>query len=237
VIKQYPSLYQKGLWFYPLELLKQDPLFVFGLLPVVLLFKRKYRSVGVWVLVSAIAVIATYFTYEVHKETRYLLSFLPYVAVLSSMGIVYTLEYFKLPQLFFFGLFIIAGFMLNAGLLVYPFHNPDNKPMHDFESYLSKVPRARVLSSTPDIFAYTDVYMVRNLYLDWNDAYMAYTILKTNTDYMLLNSCNLETGCADNAHCKDDKQLLLDTLAHNDLEVFSTTTPSQCVLSIYKIAH
>jgi hypothetical protein len=239
VIKLYPSLYQKGPWFYLIEILKANPLFAFSLLPIALFWKKQYRTLGMVAIVTATVVIGAYFTYEAHKEARYMLAFLPYLAVLAGVGIFMTLEHFKLPQLLFFGLLAIAGFMLNAHYLVYRVPTADNVLMHDFYSYLSTVPQdhVRIISSTPYPLAYSNAFLVRNLYSDWNDAYWAYNTLKNNTDYILLNSCNLETGCADNSRCTDDKQLLLDTLAQHDTEVFSGTTATQCQLSIYKIAH
>lgn len=237
VIKQYPSLYQKGVWFYPVELITKVPLALFALVPIGLLWKRKERSVGVLVLLSAMVVVAGYFTYEVHKETRYLLAFLPYVAVLAGIGIVYVLDRFRLQHFLFYTLFAVALFMASAKGIVEGFSNPDNRAMRAFESYLQDRPGARVLTSTPNVFVYTDVRMVRNLYSDWNDAYKAYMNVKDEADYMVFSSCNLETGCADNAQCKDSKQVLLDTLKKNDTQVFNTITPSQCTLSIYELTH
>lgn len=238
VIKQYPSLYQKEWWFYGLGLLKQNPLYVLALFPVVRLYNKKYRSLGIIMLSIAAAIVAAYFTQQGHKEARYMLSFLPYIAILAGIGIVYVLERFKLPQLAFFGLVLIVGFMISAPLIVHPPINQDNKQLYDFDTYLSKAPAgARVLTTSPALFAYTDAALVRNLYSDWNDAYMAYTNLHDKADFMVLNSCNLETGCADNARCKDDKELLLKTLATKDINIYTTTTPSQCVLSIYQLNH
>ncbi len=239
VIKLYPSLYQKGPWFYPLELLKANPLFAFALLPIVLFWKRSQRTLGIFIATTAVVVISAYFTYEVHKEARYALSFLPYLAMLAAVGIAYTLDYFKLSQVLFFGLLLIAGFMVNAHFLAYSSDSPDGKTMYEFNSYLGTVPQdhVRMIATAPTPIAYSNAFLVRNLYSDWNDAYWAYNNLKTDADYILLNSCNLEAGCADDSRCKDDKQVLLDALKQHDEQVFSATTQTQCELSIYKLAH
>ncbi|MEO5646570.1 MAG: glycosyltransferase family 39 protein [Candidatus Paceibacterota bacterium] len=236
IIKLYPSLYQKGPLFYVLEVVKADPLFVLGLLPIGLLWKKEYRTKGIFIVITAIVFIAGYFTYQVHKESRYMVAFLPYIAMLTACGVTYILEYVKLPQLLFFGLFAIAGFMVTAGLL---FHTttPDNKAFHDFNKYFNKTEGAHILSATPFPFVYANVFLEHDLYSDWNNAYYEYNTLKNQIDYIALDSCNLEQGCADNTHCTDDKEVLLATLRKNDMEVFSATTPAQCQLSIYKITH
>ncbi len=237
VIKLYPTLYNKGIFFYAGQLLRQDPLFLLALAPMALLAKKKYRHPAVMVMTVVLVVFAGYFTYQAHKELRYALAFLPYLSILTGAGIAYALEYWKLPQLLFFGLFIIVGFMVYAPLLTQPLKNPSAPAWYDFNTYLARAPRARVLSSTPYLLAYSDVLITRNLYDDWNDAYLAYHTYKNNADYVTLDSCNLELGCADNAHCKDDKQSLLSELSTQATQVFSETTPDRCVLEIYKISH
>jgi len=236
-IGQYPSLYNKGVLFYFIELLKQDPFFILALVPMALCWKKKYRHAGVIALTAAVVVVGGYFFYQQHKELRFVLAFLPYIAILSGVGVVYILEYFKLPQLLFFGIFFIAAFMVYAPALLHSNASADDPILYAFNTYLVTAPKARILSSTPYTFAYTDVLLIHNLYIDWNDAYAKYNLFRQDNDYIALDSCSLELGCADYHDCKADKQALLTELAAKDREVFSQTTPSQCVLSIYKINH
>ena len=235
VVKLYPSLYQKGVWFYVTGLFKQDPLLYLALLPVGMLWKKAWRSPSVIATVTAFFIVTAYFVYQPHKELRYMLAFMPYAAVLAGIGIAYLLEWWKLPQLLFFGLFFITAFMLTAGMIVHPFHDKDAKALYAFNTYFDATPKARILSSTPYTLAYSNVLITRTLYDDWNDAYVAYNTLKTSNDYIALDTCNLELGCTDNSHCKDKKQALLDELNKQNTPMFSETTPNQCLLAIYKI--
>ncbi len=140
VVKLYPILYQNGPLFYFITVLKADPIFVLALLPIGLLWKKEWRTKGLFILITAIVLVGGYFTYQVHKEARYVLVFLPYIAMLSAFGIVYILEYFKLPQLLFFGLFFIIGFMVTVGLVVNALHDTDSKFFYDFNSHFNKAP-------------------------------------------------------------------------------------------------
>jgi hypothetical protein len=237
VVQLYPSLYQKGILFYIIQLFQQDPLFIIGFLPIALLWHKKYRTPAVIALTIALVVVAGYFTYQPHKELRYMLAFIPYIVILSGAGIVFILEYWKLPQLLFFGLFIIAAYLVAAALLVHGYKNPEAPTLYDLNTYLKDAPGAHIMSTTPNPMIYSDVLITYNLYDDWNHAYLDYVLYKPANDYMLLDSCDLEIGCADNAHCKDKKQSLLAELAKQDTKVFSETTPKQCVVEVYKLKH
>ncbi len=240
-ITGYASLYQKGVWFYLVQFLREDFLYIAALIPFGLLFwKKMYRSKAVIMLTVAIMFVGGYFiVYQTHKELRYGLAFLPYVVILAGVGIMYVLEWTKMPRLLFFGLFGIAVFMFSVGFFVYAAQNPNNETFYEFNAYLKNIPDAHVLSSTPYMFAYSDTLLTHNLYGDWNDAYSDYNAFRSANDYIELDSCNLNQRCADDGgYCQHDKQALLDELNKQDTKFFDETTPqSQCELMIYKINH
>ncbi|HTH93449.1 MAG TPA: glycosyltransferase family 39 protein [Candidatus Paceibacterota bacterium] len=240
-IKSYPSLYGKGVWFYPLQLLKEDFLLILGILPIALFYKKQYRSKAVIAVTVAIVIVGGYFgIYQWHKELRYALAFLPYLAILAGAGIVYVLEWTKMPRMLFFGLFLIAAFMVAAPLFVYRNIDSDAPMFYKFDTYFTQTPGAHILTTSPYTLAYSSVYITHNLYADWNAAYSDYNSFKSTNDYIALNSCSLELNCPDDGgHCTDDKQKLLAELNKEDTLVLTTKTPApnNCVLSIYKINH
>jgi hypothetical protein len=236
-IKGYPSLYRLGFWYYFTELLKEDPLIILGLLPIGLLWKKQYKNKTVIALSVALLIFISYFSYQFHKEIRYALAFLPYLSILTAVGIGYVLEYFKLPTFLFFGLFIIIGFMVSASALHF-YTDPNAATFTAFDTYFDSVPNARILSATPYTFATSDVLLTHNLYGNWNNAYDDYNTFQSTNDYIALDSCNLKLGCADDSTCRDEKQPLLTELQQQDTRVFFAVTPtSKCALSIYKINH
>lgn len=241
-INNYPSLYNKGPWFYIVEMCKEDFFYVFSLIPIAMLWKKQYRSKAIIAITIALVIVSGYFMiYQTHKEIRYGLAFLPYAAILAGVGIMYVLEWTKMPRLLFFGVFLIAVFMVSVGMFVYRTGDPDAPMFYQFDTYLTHVPDGtHILTTSPYTLAYANVRVTHNLYGDWNAAYYDYNSFKSDNDYIMLNSCSLELGCADDGgHCTDHKQLLLDELKKEDTLVFNTTTPEpdRCVLEIYKIRH
>lgn len=236
-ITGYPTLYQKGAWFYIVGLLREDFLYILALLPIGLLWQKEYRHKLVIGLTTALVIVGGYFIfYQSHKELRFALAFIPYIAALAAVGILHILEWTKMPRTLFFGLFLIVAFMASIGTLVYARHNPNNESFYAFDTYLQNASKAHVMSSTPFLFATTDVLLTHNLYGDWNDAYYDYNTFRSTNDYIALDSCNLELGCADDNHCADKKQALLTELDAQNTKVFDETTPRfQCRLLIYKI--
>ncbi|MES2224466.1 MAG: glycosyltransferase family 39 protein [Patescibacteria group bacterium] len=235
VIKLYPSLYQKGLFFYPIELLKQNPLYVLFVLPIALYWKKSYRHLAVTTMTFAILIIGGYFMYEGHKEARYMLAFLPYIAVLSALGIAYVIERYKISYIGFYGAFGIVAFMAAAPFLVQGHKNPDMAALRTFNMQLQHVSSGRMLTTSPALLAYSDVSIQYNLYSDWNAAFKTYNAYRAESDYVMLNSCNLEQGCADNAQCRDNKENLLAALEKQEIKLYEAMTPSQCQLLLYKI--
>lgn len=133
------AFYGSGRLFYFRELFVQNPLFVFaavGAVMVVLKLLNKksketdYRSAT---LLIAVVLFLAYFTWMAHKEARFLLEFLPYVAILSSLGIIATYDLIvsklkftkkeRLPLMFFMILIlagaIVAGAVVHASYLRY----------------------------------------------------------------------------------------------------------------------
>lgn len=238
VIKQYPSLYYKGAWFYFGQLFKQDPLVLLVLAPVGLAWKKRYRTLGGIAAIIAVAVVMGYFVYQPHKELRYMLAFLPYVSVLTGVGLVYALDKVRVSEMLFLGLLAAAAIAIHAGAFLHPYRNQDTQVLYNFNTYFVQVPGARVLASVPYMLSYSDILLTHGIYKDWNEAYQAYNALGANNDYLALDSCGLEIGCADDSRCRDGKEPLLAELGTQATEVFAATTPeTQCVLSIYKMRH
>lgn len=72
-----------GPWyFYFIELLRQNMLYILAVLGIIVIFKRRQP-----LLLAVTAVFILYFSFHVHKEARFMLLFLPYMALLAAAGI------------------------------------------------------------------------------------------------------------------------------------------------------
>ena len=97
VFTQYNNfVYDFGNWFYVAGIFKQNPLFFLAILGVVLFMVwRRYRDER-WnsIVFPAVALLA-YFLIVAHKEVRFLIPALPFLAILAGVAIVWLLSLAK----------------------------------------------------------------------------------------------------------------------------------------------
>ncbi|MBD3310592.1 hypothetical protein GF351_05225 [Candidatus Woesearchaeota archaeon] len=84
----YLWLYEKEAWFYLAETMRQNLLFVFAVPGIVMFFvNRDYRKDARIILMACLLATSGYYMFLAHKETRYLMTVIPYVALFSAYGI------------------------------------------------------------------------------------------------------------------------------------------------------
>jgi hypothetical protein len=232
IIKSYPALYHKGPRFYFIELYKQHVLVVFALVPFLVLKRERFNRVLVQVCITLFIYFA-YFLYQPHKEARYILSFLPFVSMAAGYGLVILLDLVRIRPKLLVILILLLGIYTNISQL--SSQTGDSAAVMRFSSYFKNTPYARILSSAP-FPALSDALIVQTLYNDWNDAYQKYRALRDGVDYVSIDSCVLEVGCADDILCYKNKTELLATLEKKEENVFSETA-NRCDMRIYKIRH
>jgi 4-amino-4-deoxy-L-arabinose transferase-like glycosyltransferase len=110
------EVHDLGKLYYAKELLVIAPfLYLAVLSPIVFLKKEffentKHKKILFLILITAL-IFLLYFFWQPHKELRYSLAFVPYLAILSSIALVFILEFFKKRKLIIF-LFIVSLFFL-----------------------------------------------------------------------------------------------------------------------------
>ena len=81
-------MFEKGYVFFLVELVKQNAFFVFCIFGLIFFVrKRLYRNANYNLLMMILVLLFGYFTQLAHKEIRYSLIFLPYLALLASFGV------------------------------------------------------------------------------------------------------------------------------------------------------
>jgi hypothetical protein len=230
IIKGYPELYHKGFWFYFTTLYKQHWLMVFALIPFLLFKRERFNKVLVYVLVILIVYLA-YFLYQPHKEARYMLAFLPYIALCAGYGFVFLVEQLRVRPKVLFMPILAMGIIANINQL--SSQTGDTPEVQAYAAYFNDKPNERILSTAP-FPALSDVLIVQTLYNDWNDALQKYHTLRNDIDYISLDSCVLEAACKDDAMCYKNKDELLKTLEEKEKKVFSAMS-NKCDMRIYNI--
>jgi hypothetical protein len=153
-----------NLLYYPLELFMQNPLILFAIAGLFLLYKRK-NEVGFITLFMYIGLYLAYFTYIDNKQLRFSLTFLPVLCMLAAYGIVQLLHYtsrLKLGSVWHacFVFALVFFFMTTlAGIRIASNYHPETRPeiVSELYTYFERhPPEGAVMTSDPAFAAYSD---------------------------------------------------------------------------------
>ncbi len=185
-----------------------------------------------------------YFSQLHCRDYRYLILFIPFVAMFSALGIVYLIDSFKKykKQIFIIVLLIILGFSIFQGALFYINNENMNKnpAAEDYFSYLKDKDVSReVWTSNPVISFYTDAPLNKIYYPVYDDEVSAdfYNYLNKkseNIEYVLLDNCGGGIICpSDEVACEEKNKQMLEFLDANFNKVYDETYGA-CFYLIYK---
>jgi len=231
IINHYPDLYHKGFWFYFKSLFDQHVVLALAGIPLVQFFRGKLTKQQLVVVVAALIYFG-YFLYEPHKEIRYMIGFLPYIALCAGLGTAYLIEKMRMP--------IVALFLLLLGWGTYTnirqvsAQTADAPIIQAYASFFSHTPGAEILSSAPFPMRYGNVLLVDTLYDGWGTALKKYLDHRESVEYVAIDSCVLEIGCEGDTMCVEGKEELLNTLEADGDLVFSGQQ-GICDMRIYKL--
>ncbi len=236
IIKHFPEFYHKGFMFYFRELFTQSVMLIFAIVPlIVFCIRPRQYNAQIRTVIIALVIYGGYFLLQPHKETRYMIAFLPYVVLLASLGISTIASRFRIPILSIAGLLCVIGLTINISQLRR--QEGDSSNTKTFSSFFATVPGAHILSTSPFPVRYGDIKIVRPLYDNWQDAYESYVSYRQSIDYIALDSCVLEAACADtDDRCRAGKTELLNRLSARETPVFAEIA-GKCALDIYHINH
>lgn len=196
-----------GIWiheapwgYYIVGLVKENFVFLFLVLPLFYVFKRGIiidaRDKRNMALVAGIfLVILVFLSYLEHKELRYLIILLPYVAILSSYSLT-TVVKNKTILTFILVIFLTVSFIKIEGIFDAQTKNLYNKETErDFYEFVDQgreLEHRHVLSTSPRIGLDSDVRISQIYYL--KDSYIydnVDEILSEKYDYILINTCDI----------------------------------------------
>lgn len=235
IIGHSAHVYMKGPWFYATALIANNPFLIFaiaGLALAVIGFVRKKLEPGLVVSLVGLIIYATYFTYEPHKELRYAIPFLPFLALMAGYFFSILFERIRIGQ-------IAVGLLcLGTALFLIDRHServdpPFSEMRNVYYSYFDDMPYGTaILATEPMSVARGQTRLVSGLYDSWSSARAVWKREKAEIDYVALDSCTLESACSVDATCQDDKEEFINELSASGELVFSGTDRS-CILQIY----
>lgn len=225
VILLYNYLYFKGLWYYVFELWFSAPFLFFSIFSVVLIFNQfKKDAIKNTPLVSVFItslIFCIYFFIQPHKELRYSIAFIPYVAILAGVGISWTLD--KALFKYVLKTVYILGVILFISQAVHYLKYTEVDTHKDLYNFFANK-KGSYLSTTPVPAAVSNILIVENI-----ESYNALrdfdTSLKNKIDKIdgIIISTN-DIFCiakATGGNCNKEIKVLYDKLKLDFRQVYS----------------
>ncbi len=231
-------LYNLGLFFYTKELWVIAPFLYLSILsPFVFFNKRIYKKYEEkknlrFILVTSI-VFMTYFFWQSHKELRYSLAFIPYLAILSGVSFSYILSLIKNKKIVMIVLiFIILVVVLKVIPYSY-FKYQTNESYITLNNYSSTL-IGTFLSTTPLPVAFGKVKLL-TLFYSADGFKQLYDENLNKIDGIILNSCDI--FCPDKTkdiNCDKDLLSIKNEINHSPFKKNYEILINKCTYSIYK---
>lgn len=212
-----------NLIYYPLEIVRNNPLLSFSLVSIFFLFYSQEERKKAKVLLMPLGIFLLYFTIIVNKQLRFAILFLPFIAILAGRGVFFLLDKLKKRSI---GakkwstvfLLVVGGILVSRNiLLVYHFFPAEILPIEtEYYSFFSAQNKTgRMLTTEPYFAAYSDGILAIPYYNNVTDAHEIYEKYKTNVDYIVWTTdfypCTEE-------QCKQELAVLeKDIVKNNDL--------------------
>ena len=224
-------------FFYSINTFIENPFLLFLITAIVLWlwnFKSTLRNnARILVMLNAL-VVGLYFGFFPHKELRYSIAFLPYLALMAAFGIHYFFGTIKSKYTRpIITLFLIVSLLLIS--LQALNNNIPEGPTKELQAYLGffhSLPGAKVISSSPQLLAHNDIHAT-SISDTWEDMYDNYEDDTIAREYVALDTCQL--SCATTAEkCATAKYDLLTELGERETLMLSKNTAGSCSLLIYK---
>jgi 4-amino-4-deoxy-L-arabinose transferase-like glycosyltransferase len=237
VIKGHLDLYDLGFFYYARELARVAPfLYLSSLLLVYTLLKKKVHEgdmarKNLRSVVIVALVVAFYFFWQVHKELRYSLAFIPYVAILAGVGSYSFFRPLKMDTVLM-GIFvvIVALSAHKAGYLTL-YHG--TSPYEPLYAHLEGL-QGSVFSTnpTPVVFADVKISSIFETKKDFEDVFNSNSS-KINTVFM--NSCDIFcAGTSDRSMCTADVAQIDKSIREKSFREAYKETIAQCTYQIYQ---
>ncbi len=211
-------------WFYIINLFKESFVSVFSLIGLFFIFRRRGNKK---LIISFILIVFfMFFTLVKHKETRFMVVFMPYLYLISSYGFLKAIKKIKNKQVVFSVIIVlILALAAQYSFQIMPSYQygleKENKFL-EFQNYLDGKEVVGVVWISNPVFAVDSDYKIDNIMYYPTFNHDKFLSLKENlnaANHVLINTCDL--GCESyNKFCEGDKAELISLLKIDFNEVF-----------------
>jgi 4-amino-4-deoxy-L-arabinose transferase-like glycosyltransferase len=166
---------------------------IFGLFALYKKWKKQHLLFTLSILIPLI-----YFTQLNCRDYRYITLFLPFISILTALGVVWTYDQFKPKKEWIFAILVIllSAWMLNTTIKYY-YENELQQPDTTAEEYLhylsDKNIAGEIWTANPIVSAYTDKKLEKIYYPVYNE-----NVLKGFTDHVAMHNDKIGAILLDN---------------------------------------
>jgi len=198
-------VFQSPWYFYIINSLKENIFFLFAVPGAILLFKKDKSNALLWISIS----LFVYFSNLLHKEMRFAILFIPFIAIFAAQGLS---KYIKKRNAVF--VFIILFVLFQFYIMLPKEPLDDWNRIKEFVTYPIEEKAGEILTSHPLINIYTNK-VVRPIYyngklLEFNEDLMEFWkgyIKKNEVGYVFFDTCEGGTLCnPDDPNCEKSKK-------------------------------
>ncbi len=212
-------IFQQPLWYYPLELVKQNFLFIFVIPGIIFAIQKKRYTI---ILITIGFLI--YLSQMAHKELRFAILFIPFLSILAAYG------YQRIFKESFSFIVIV--------LLLFSIHFMIEEPITNdyFTFFQDKDINGEILVTHPLTGYYAEKATL--MYYPWFNSsqagYWKEYIEKNNPEYIAFDNCEGGFLCPpDDGICEEKKEELIISI-QNKYKIIFNETRANCSYSIYQ---
>lgn len=229
IVKRAGTWLFEGPWyFYFIEVLKQNVLYLFAIIGFIVLLKHKNKAL---ILISILFLL--YFSTHIHKEIRFAILFIPYLAIFAAVGIK---KVFK-QKWIIYAITLLSLFLLFSNLQ--PDYQPSEAAQNYYQFLEGKDVEGEILTMQPIVNLYTNK-KVEPMYFMVFDSELAQKWIdyvsknKENISYVFLDTCEGGMLCPpEDKTCETKKEELISLLKANFNLVYDAST-SNCEYLIFQ---
>ena len=202
-------MYHESIWFYFYGLFKENFLFIFSIFGLFLMIKkRKYKENPVFLIFSLFFV---FFILIKHKEMRFIITFLPYLSLITAYGMFYFLNKIKNKRITKTVIFIILLLFIIQSLP--QFRTKEITDYSFFHDYIDKE------YSEQNVWITNPAYVVNSNKVAELMYYPTFNLEKINelrgdidaANLILINTCDIPCHPLDKP-CFNEKPIFIDEL-------------------------
>ncbi len=145
-------IYHQPFQFYILNLIKENPLILFSIIGIIIIIRQTInkKDIKKTTILGPLIIFFIFFSSIAHKETRFIITFLPYLYMITAYGIIKTLNTLKNKKI----LYTIMIFLTLIWVIseITQIKIPNYKEYDEFQDYIEKIPQNENIWITNPIF-------------------------------------------------------------------------------------